>query len=180
VPATDPPRSYSQWEYLFALGERLDGSLARPKETYLYLASAQCLATRSVDQSAEHRRRQLGFYDQLKAGSKDWVSFENLDQLCRRVLRDGWQIDRRPRPPRNLPLDSLGRLFMGRDDLLLRVHGDSPARPLRPKESSRQVIFGLGGAGKTRLAVEYALRYEREYAGVLFVTCDTPAALHRN
>src|SRR5690242_10622437 len=31
VPGGGPPRSYSQWEYHFARGERIDGSKALPK-----------------------------------------------------------------------------------------------------------------------------------------------------
>ncbi|HEX7407738.1 MAG TPA: DUF4062 domain-containing protein [Candidatus Binatia bacterium] len=35
VPAVNPPRFYTQWEYFFTLGERLDGSLAPRKDLYL-------------------------------------------------------------------------------------------------------------------------------------------------
>ena len=45
---------------------------------------------------------------------------------------------------------------------------------------ARQAIHGLGGVGKTRLAVEYAWRYQVDYTALLFVFADTPANLRRN
>jgi hypothetical protein len=45
---------------------------------------------------------------------------------------------------------------------------------------ARQAIHGLGGVGKTRLAVEYTWRYQADYTALLFVFADTPADLRRN
>ena len=45
---------------------------------------------------------------------------------------------------------------------------------------ARQAIHGLGGVGKTRLAVEYAWRYQADYTALLFVFADMPANLRRN
>lgn len=39
------------------------------------------------------------------------------------------------------------------------------------------VISGLGGVGKTQLAVKYAYRYAGDYSTVLWVTADAPAVL---
>ncbi len=39
VPVTEPPRSYTQWEYYFALGERLNGQPAQAIDRYVYFAS---------------------------------------------------------------------------------------------------------------------------------------------
>ena len=41
-------------------------------------------------------------------------------------------------------------------------------------------VHGLGGVGKTRLAVEYAWRYENDYTGLFFVVADSPEALRQN
>ena len=38
VPAITPPRSYTQWEYCFAVGERLRLPRAEPKGLYVYFA----------------------------------------------------------------------------------------------------------------------------------------------
>jgi tetratricopeptide (TPR) repeat protein len=43
-----------------------------------------------------------------------------------------------------------------------------------------QAIHGLGGIGKTRLAVEYAWQHQAEYTALLFAAADSPENLHRN
>jgi len=43
-----------------------------------------------------------------------------------------------------------------------------------------KALYGLGGIGKTRVAVEYAWRYRDEYSALLFVVAETPEALQRN
>jgi hypothetical protein len=50
----------------------------------------------------------------------------------------------------------------------------------RSRKTARQAIHGLGGVGKTRLAVEYAWRYQADYTALLFVFADTAANLRRN
>lgn len=46
--------------------------------------------------------------------------------------------------------------------------------------TAKQVVHGLGGVGKTRLAVEYAWRYADEYSAILFVNAESPSALQQN
>ena len=43
-----------------------------------------------------------------------------------------------------------------------------------------RALHGLGGVGKTRLAVEYALRNKDDYNALLFVSAETPQDLRRN
>jgi hypothetical protein len=43
--------------------------------------------------------------------------------------------------------------------------------------SQPQAISGLGGIGKTQLAIEYAFRYGQEYQVVLWARADTIEAL---
>jgi len=39
----------------------------------------------------------------------------------------------------------------------------------------RTIIWGIGGAGKTQLAISYALKYDRDFSAIFFVSAkDTP------
>lgn len=96
VPAVDPPRSYTQWEYFFTMGERLGGSRAPRKDLYLYVASDQFLREHPVEQPPEHAERQRRFREQVLTTGEHWAPFDSIDHLCRRVLRDGWQMTERP------------------------------------------------------------------------------------
>ncbi len=175
VPVLDPPRSYTQWEYFFAVGERLGGAKAPPKDLYVYFASKAFLSAHPVSQAPVAGERQSQFVQRIKASGKHWAAFDSPDQLCRLVLRDGWQMAERPPKPRNLPYPTIGSLFKGREPFLedlQRLLGQAPGRPI--------AIHGLGGIGKSRLAIEYGLRHQDEYAGLLFVTAAGPPALRRN
>ena len=76
----------------------------------------------------------------------------------------------------NLPFSSLGGLFRGREVELLSLMAT------RGPAAITQTIHGLGGVGKTRLAVElgwYSV-CERRHSAVLFAQSDTPDALRTN
>lgn len=64
--------------------------------------------------------------------------------------------------------------FTGRDDELTHLHAslisDLPG-------TSFQAVSGLGGVGKTQLAVEYAYRYAHEYDVVWWLRAEEPAQL---
>jgi len=102
---------------------------------------------------------------------------EGIDQLV-------WGItEKKPAPPpdpplglsppplHNLPFESLGDLFKGRETELaeLEAFAASPAQ--------KKVLYGLGGIGKTRLSVEHAWRHGGRYRAAFFVRADTPAGL---
>ena len=74
------------------------------------------------------------------------------------VLPPVWRV-----PPRNPH-------FTGRDALLERLHEN-----LAPGETSLvHALHGLGGVGKTQLAVEYAFRYASEYDIVWWFEAEQP------
>jgi tetratricopeptide (TPR) repeat protein len=145
---------------------------------YLYLASDRYLAEHPVAQPAEHAARQRRFREEIEASGEHWSPFDTADQLCRRVLRDGWQMTERPHKPSNVPYDSIGTLFKGReeflDDLQRRL-GVPGARATAIV--NRLAVHGLGGVGKTRVAVEYAWRHADDYTALLFVSAPSRAEL---
>jgi tetratricopeptide (TPR) repeat protein len=64
--------------------------------------------------------------------------------------------------------------FVGRDAILCQLHraftqGERPAVV--------QAVNGLGGVGKTQVAVEYAHRYRGDYQDILWVRTEDPALL---
>jgi len=71
-----------------------------------------------------------------------------------------------PNPPAHNPY------FTGREDLLARLHGALSAGGTTAITQAH-AITGLGGVGKTQLAVEYAHRHADEYRHVLWVGAGT-------
>jgi|GEM_PF-3709804 len=73
-------------------------------------------------------------------------------------------------PTENL-LFKRNKFFIGRDAYLKQIH-----ESFRSCETMRtQVITGLGGVGKTQLALEYAYRYKAEYAYMCWITASDDA-----
>jgi tetratricopeptide (TPR) repeat protein len=94
----------------------------------------------------------------------------------RRVTAPDWR--KRPASvarPSNLPHRSIGTLFKGRDGFLADLRERLTTTPDLPR-----VLFGLGGVGKTRLALEYAHRHAAEHSALLFITADAPDILEAN
>jgi tetratricopeptide (TPR) repeat protein len=75
----------------------------------------------------------------------------------------------------NLPFPPIGDLLKGRHEelqaLAQALADDGPAG------LQAYVIHGLGGIGKTRLAIEYAWRFGRRYRAAFFVLADSPDGL---
>jgi hypothetical protein len=67
-------------------------------------------------------------------------------------------------PFHNLPIEQ-NPYFTGREALLEELH----QRLIKGKDVAlRQAVSGLGGAGKTQIAVEYAYRYQKHYHDILW------------
>ncbi len=77
----------------------------------------------------------------------------------------------------NLPFPPLGDLLKGRDEELQRLITNLQGPAQATAITQTQAIHGLGGIGKTRLAVEYAWRSGDRYDTALFVVADSPEAL---
>lgn len=81
--------------------------------------------------------------------------------------------ERRSSKASEMPLQR-NAFFVGRESYLtsLRKHfiGDAPA-------GKHQVLFGLGGIGKSQIALEYAHRYEDQYSLTWWLPAEDPTAL---
>jgi hypothetical protein len=70
-------------------------------------------------------------------------------------------------PPRNMN-------FTGREDILARLRRHTPGgvTAVLPEDPLPQALQGLGGVGKTSLAIEYAHRYRADYDIVWWIPAD--------
>ena len=95
------------------------------------------------------------------------------------MLKEPWPEERRAKPIL-LPYPSLGTLFKGRAAFIERVRESLTRAADRGLAVVATALYGLGGIGKTRAAVEYAWAFQETYAALLFVIAETPEALQRD
>jgi hypothetical protein len=76
-------------------------------------------------------------------------------------------------PPRNPAFTGRGELL---DQLHERLH---PGRAAAVVQVQAQALHGLGGVGKTQLALEYAHAHAEAYDLIWWVTAEQPAAIPR-
>src|SRR6202022_1814406 len=66
--------------------------------------------------------------------------------------------------------------FMGRDELLIQLR--DKLSESKPKQYNHRIaIYGMGGVGKTQLAIEYVYKYEARYNGIYWINAVDQAAL---
>src|SRR6267142_399363 len=70
-----------------------------------------------------------------------------------------WLVPHEPNP-----------VFTGREAILKELRADL-------LKNGRQALSGLGGIGKTQIAVEYAFRHREDYSAVLWTFADTEQAI---
>ena len=167
---------YTQWEAWLAI------YYGKP----LLIAAPEAEASRGPKfaPTDETRAAQAAHLRLLRRGMARYaeLTFATRDQLVKEIFKSLFALFgdriRRVHQPRNLPFVSLGPLFMGRD----RALDDLRAALAAGKGAAvvGRALHGLGGVGKTRLAIEYALRHEAEYSALLFVRADDPATLDAN
>src|SRR5258708_12720305 len=98
------------------------------------------------------------------------------------IAQDGTDASKwASKPASIIPLryPSLGSLCKGRDEFLKNLHA-SLSRGSGRTAIVGSAVYGLGGIGKTRAAIEYAWAHQDDYAALLFVIAETPEALRRN
>ena len=113
------------------------------------------------------------------------ISFANADDLIIEVLRSKLQDILRQveagstRKPNSLPYASLGPLFKGRTEPMKQLRQTFAGNRSR-RASTFVALHGLGGVGKTRLAIEYGLQQEEDYSALLLISARTPELLKSN
>jgi tetratricopeptide (TPR) repeat protein len=174
-----PRRSYTQWEYYFAIGERLNGTTAARKAIFVYQALPEFFGGAPDKQDPAEAELQCAFVERVLASGKDRQTFTTPDQLQRLVLRDCTRVHRLEARPNNLPFASLGSLFKGREEFLQQIREilGIPGRAAAITSSQTAAVYGLGGIGKTRAAIEYARAQADEFTALLFVRADSPDSL---
>ena len=180
APEPQPERSYTQWEYELAIrfGRQMFCYMATP-EALRDCGPAVVQSEAEATLQAEHKAR-------FEREGKHFETCSGPADLVRRVFYDlgleaKLKID-------NLPYKSLGTLFKGREDFLMQLHEMLGAAEHRGHQriaaittsATAATVYGLGGIGKTRTALEYAHRYADEYTALLFVQADSPASLQQN
>jgi tetratricopeptide (TPR) repeat protein len=173
-----PELSYTQWEY--ELARRFD------KGMLCYLAAPE--AERDWEPESQQGETELGMQmshrERIGRAGKDYRKFKGRHDLVRKVFFD---LGLSPTDKAgNLPFASIGSLFKGRDEFLLKLRETLDEG--RPRGGIRAnslgipaaVVHGLGGVGKTRAALEFAHWYADEYTAMLFVAADSPVSLESN
>ncbi len=164
--------SYTQWEFLLAKHHGRD--------TYIFFTAPGFQPDEPNPEDAALQTCQADFRMWVKSTGKHRDTLTTQAKLIEDVLVLPFPDLGRPKPI-SLPYHSLGTLFKGRDEFLVQLR-KSLERAVDGHATAivGKAIHGLGGVGKTRLAVEYAWQHQDAYTALLFVPADSPEALRRN
>ncbi|HEY6285805.1 MAG TPA: tetratricopeptide repeat protein [Ktedonobacteraceae bacterium] len=91
------------------------------------------------------------------------------------VLEEGQEHDTNRAPAWNVPYRR-NPLFTSREDILQHLH-ETFTKLTEPSSNQPLVLSGLGGMGKTQIALEYAYRHREEYHDVLWAKADSQEVL---
>ena len=107
-------------------------------------------------------------------GQADTVQIHAAPELPATVLGHLHRVARREPLVANLPPRNL--VFTGRQDLLDQLQASlSPGQATAVVQP--QAVHGLGGVGKTQLALEYAHRHRGDFDLIWWITAEQPAVI---
>ena len=178
--------SYTQWEILFALhhkrpliGFAPDGAFPRgPIATGAARWRLPALFRRapSIDPSQAELLAYLKSHNLDLTKTPANIS-EFIIESLRALLPPGGATG--GEQPIHPELHSIGELFTGRDGFLADIHTSLTQKP--GAMTAISAVRGLGGIGKTRAAIEYALRHRDHYTALLFARAsDNPDTAETN
>jgi tetratricopeptide (TPR) repeat protein len=171
LPSGITEASYTQWEFFF--------TRAYKRRLSLYIAAADYQPDRNAPTGDDFPELQQALIAHIKAEGLHYTPFSNRDQLRAEVLKEPWPEKLRTRPIA-LPYASLGSLFKGREAFLGRLRESLTRDKGGTAATVSTALYGMGGIGKTRAAVEYAWAYREDYTALLFAQADSPEELRRN
>lgn len=173
-PADQARRSRTQMEFDFAESEG--------KPVYVFLAQDSCSFDPHDPEPDELRGSQLEHRRRIKSRNKPYYSFRDAPGLIDQIRQIRFPQPQPDRKPNNLGIASIGSLFKGREDALhaLRDQFLSARGSHAQAIVAKHAIHGLGGVGKTRLAVEYAWRFQSNYSALLMISASTPEVMRSN
>jgi hypothetical protein len=159
--------SYTELEFLAA------SDAGVPRLVFLLDKSAHPAVLSAADRGRVEKFRQRLRDSGLVVrtfGSADGLELEVFHALSERTS------DRLPAPGRapsiwNVPSRNVD--FTGRDGLLDRLHGELAAGNGRAVVLAR-ALYGLGGVGKTQVALEYAHRFASDYGLIWWIPAEQP------
>ena len=170
--------SYTQWEAWLALYHGKPLIIAVPEAGAPRDACYELIPEQRAAQEAHLQHlAEVERYPGIRFGSPERLAVDVL----RSKLFDLFVAAGIAKRVINLPYPSLNELFKGREQMLADLHTRLSSAPANAASAIvGKALHGLGGVGKTRLAVEYAWRHLDDYAALLLVDADDPETLQRN
>ena len=164
LPAGIDRASYTQWEFF----------LGRHYRRLMFNYRATDGFERDTAGAADPE--QTAFVEWLERHGIDLTRVDSAGDFQAEVMAALQGFTGGPKPV-HPDIHSIGDLFTGRDDFLIRLRASLSRAG--GTVSAIRALRGLGGIGKTRTAMEYALRRQDDYTALLFVRAYDEATLDR-